>query len=86
MSSKSSEASATRRSATSDSSGIQFRCYFAGAPRACAIRVGRTHRLDTTMAIDDPPGVERPPQSFQYLNERAADAVGITATGPLLVT
>lgn len=46
----------------------EFRDYFAGATRAFAIQVGKAHRLDPTLSLDQIPGVRRPPQSFQYLD------------------
>ncbi len=55
----------------------QFRGYFSGAPRAYAIRVRRAHRIDAPIPLGEVPGVARPPQSFQYLDDRAAAIVGI---------
>lgn len=46
----------------------EFRAYFAGAERAYAIRVGRTHRLRSPVGLESIPGVKRPPQSFQYVD------------------
>lgn len=54
-----------------DTTGVtrqEFRDYFAGAGRACAIRVAQAHRLSRAVSLDTIPGVKRPPQSFQYLD------------------
>lgn len=48
----------------------EFRDYFAGARRAAAIRVGRSHRLAEPLSLDALPNVKRPPQSFQYLDAK----------------
>ncbi|MTD46275.1 ASCH domain protein [Conexibacter sp. W3-3-2] len=46
----------------------EHRDYYAGSPRAFAIRIARAHRLGKGLPLTELPDVKRPPQSFQYLD------------------
>jgi len=46
----------------------EHRSYFAGAPRAFAIKIDRVGRLNPELEITDLPDVRTPPQSFRYVD------------------
>jgi len=45
-----------------------FNHYFKGAERGIAIRVGKVHRLNKPVGLQELVGSRRPPQSFRYLD------------------
>ncbi|MDO9408589.1 hypothetical protein [Patulibacter sp.] len=58
----------------------EHRAYFAGARQASAIRIAEAHRLLRSQPLVSIDGVQRPPQSYQYVDPEAAQRVLVAAS------